>query len=209
MAIQVWDEQAQQYRGVELARYGPSGTLAEALVWVNGEYKRVWPVGPTVPTPLWTDDFTSPTLHERWTLMAGDYTPPGFHGQASGPLAGPDFDLTATTSGNDLTLGILNLTTFEGVMFSLNPGGDPTFADMLGAHFSFAANTSGQSVTIRRQSGQWSLLLDGELAVGTEHMSGAESVYLTAPDPFGSADLPILIAGGANSPMTSVSYTEL
>lgn len=44
MAIQVWD--GTKYVGAELGRFGPSGTLKEALVWDGTKYVKVWPTGP-------------------------------------------------------------------------------------------------------------------------------------------------------------------
>lgn len=44
MAIQVWD--GTKYVGAELGRFGPSGTLKEALIWDGTKYVKVWPSSP-------------------------------------------------------------------------------------------------------------------------------------------------------------------
>lgn len=49
MAIQIWDAQAGQYKSADLARFGGSGTLKEALVWDGTQYVKVWPSGPVLP----------------------------------------------------------------------------------------------------------------------------------------------------------------
>lgn len=49
MAIQIWDAQAGQYKSADLARFGGSGTLKEALVWDGTQYVKVWPSGPPLP----------------------------------------------------------------------------------------------------------------------------------------------------------------
>ena len=49
MAIQIWDAQAGQYKSADLARFGGSGTLKEALVWDGTQYVKVWPTGPSLP----------------------------------------------------------------------------------------------------------------------------------------------------------------
>ena len=40
MAIQIWDAQAGQYKSADLARFGGSGTLTEALVWDGTQYVK-------------------------------------------------------------------------------------------------------------------------------------------------------------------------
>lgn len=47
MAIQVWN--GSEYVGAELARFGATGTLTEALVWDGAEYVKVWPSAPAYP----------------------------------------------------------------------------------------------------------------------------------------------------------------
>ena len=56
MAIQIWDAQAGQYKSADLARFGGSGTLTEALVWDGTQYVKVWSatitITPQAPTFL-------------------------------------------------------------------------------------------------------------------------------------------------------------
>lgn len=62
MAIQVWD--GTKYVGAELGRFGPSGTLKEALVWDGTKYIKVWPNTPPSIYPVsgtWAGN-TTPTV---------------------------------------------------------------------------------------------------------------------------------------------------
>ena len=75
MAIQIWDAQAGQYKSADLARFGGSGTLKEALVWDGTEYVKVWPSGPSYPlVGEWADTAGEVIFHE-WTVpTSGEYT---------------------------------------------------------------------------------------------------------------------------------------
>lgn len=53
MAIQIWDAQAGQYKSADIARFGGSGTLKEALVWDGTKYVKVWPSSPYPMTGNW------------------------------------------------------------------------------------------------------------------------------------------------------------
>lgn len=52
MAIQIWDPATNTYRSADLSRFGPSGTLKEALVWDGSKYVKVWPSAAPSPYPL-------------------------------------------------------------------------------------------------------------------------------------------------------------
>lgn len=192
MAIQVWDEALQQYRGIELARYGADGTLAEALVWHDGRYRRVWPRNPN-----FTDDFTSPELHERWTNMGGDYTPPGLHGLLlQGPQVARDFEITVT-GGRGGQIGAVSATFDQGALAALSPGEDPPYISEIGGSATFAVGAVSENahISLRREGAEWHLLADGEIIVSAPASQ--------------SADLFVILQGVADSPITSVSYTEL
>lgn len=77
MAIQVWDEQTQQYVGAELAKFGPTGTLKEALVWDGTQYVKVWPSGPYPMGGEWTGTnigFDSVAVFIHTIEESGTYT---------------------------------------------------------------------------------------------------------------------------------------
>lgn len=69
MAIQIWDAQAGQYKSADLARFGGSGTLTEALVWDGTKYVKVWPNTPTYPV---SGEWSGP-MPTEWTTIA-DHT---------------------------------------------------------------------------------------------------------------------------------------
>ena len=79
MAIQVWD--GTKYVGAELAKFGPSGTLKEALVWDGTQYVKVWPTSTYPATGSWSGtvpDMSAPLAQQTWathTLTeAGTFT---------------------------------------------------------------------------------------------------------------------------------------
>ncbi|GLB62652.1 hypothetical protein NCCP2495_05300 [Dietzia sp. NCCP-2495] len=192
MAIQVWDEQTQQYRGVELARYGSDGTLAEALVWAGGQYRKVWP-----PVVRWSDDFTSPTLHERWTLISGDYTPPGLSAEVLGPAVTEAFEVSHSKGGNAATsVAVIDESFSNGILVDWSSG--ITVFDM--ATFQSLIDLPNVAPTsrvgLRRTGGQWELLLDG-------------SVAGSAPDTHIGVGLSLYLQGATAAPITQVAYTEL
>lgn len=87
MAIQVWD--GSKYVGAELAKFGPAGTLKEALIWDGTKYVKVWPSGPYPLSGTWTGSLASPailvqhTVTETVTLqiqatVTGNFGPQGF-----------------------------------------------------------------------------------------------------------------------------------
>ena len=197
MAIQIWDAQAGQYKSADLARFGGSGTLTEALVWDGTQYVKVWPPTPTGPTPLWTDDFTSPTPHPRW-LLFGPYNPPGLDTAAGGPQVPDDFEIIieADPAGqpavgaltSDFSAGVI--TTWVEGQLSLTAYGRP----VVNGPSPHPPNAT--SIGIRVQAGVLHLLVDG-VSVGS------------APDPFAGTALYIFVAGRPGYPVTFVSYTEL
>ena len=218
MAIQVWDEQMQQYRGVELARYGVDGTLAEALVWVGGEYRRVWP-----PSRDFVDDFTAPGLHERWTLMEGSYTPPGLSGLVAGPASAPDFEVTIGLPGTpqpSFMVAVMSMTTGEGVMLS-GTEGHYSFMDPAQQYISWglpSGDYAWSTVALRRTAGVWTVHADGHPALGIDNLDPNRDpenpVPIDAADPFPGQDFPLIIGGweavgGGDTVVTSVTYTEL
>lgn len=195
MAIQVWDEQTQQYRGVELARYGADGTLAEALVWADGAYRRVWPTSND-----FTDDFTSPTLHERWMVMGAPYDPPGLSTDLLGPQASDQFELSHTRDGNGYTsVGVLDGTFMQGVGLQWGSMGGVSLMDM-GTGAVLAASPTGAPagsvVGLRRTDGQWHIVIDN-------------TVVDSVPDPLAGVDLSIILSGTPDARITSVVYNEL
>lgn len=76
MAIQVWD--GTKYVGAELGRFGPSGTLKEALIWDGTQYVKVWPNTPPSIYPVsgtWAGNTTSTitTMATHTILESGTY----------------------------------------------------------------------------------------------------------------------------------------
>lgn len=67
MAIQVWD--GTKYVGAELGRFGPTGTLKEALIWDGTKYVKVWPNTPAYPV---SGEWSGP-MPTEWTAIA-DHT---------------------------------------------------------------------------------------------------------------------------------------
>ena len=201
MAIQIWDAQAGQYKSADLARFGGSGTLTEALVWDGTQYVKVWP---TSPVDTWYDDFTSPTLHERWQLLAGDYTPPGLTDAAVlGPQVEGDFELTfsASVAGGDVNVSLLDADMQQVALASVNGVGQAS----LGIDGDVVANSSegvvAGPVTLRRANGAWTVLHDGDPvpAVG--------GGTLTAPD---SHTGPLVVACAAfGATLVNIAYTGL
>jgi hypothetical protein len=196
MAIQVWD--GTKYVGAELGRFGESGTLAEALVWDSaaGQYVKVWP---TTPAPLWEDDFTSPTLHERWTLLDGEYNPPGLAAVVSGPtVSDAAFELTVTRGGTGTAqVMAMNFATFQSVTVVSTGGAPPYMMDStVGAPVHSPVTVpDGARFGLRRAAGQWHLVVD-------------EAVVASMADNH-SAPLVAALFGAPDAPITSVSYTEL
>lgn len=80
MAIQIWDAQAGQYKSADIARFGGSGTLKEALVWDGTQYVKVWPNTPPSIYPVsgsWgpTNVPTAATTFDSHVIEeAGEYT---------------------------------------------------------------------------------------------------------------------------------------
>ena len=198
MAIQIWDAQAGQYKSADLARFGGAGTLTEALVWDGTQYVKVWPPAPTGPTPLWTDDFTSPAPHPRWSLF-GPYNPPGLDTGAVGPQVSDDFEviIEADPAGAP-SVGALTSDFSAGVITAWVDG--QLVLTSLGAPVTiygpYPHPPNATSIGIRRQVGVWHLLVDG-VSVGS------------APDPFAANALNITVEGIPGYPVTFVSYTEL
>lgn len=69
MAIQIWDAQAGQYKSADLARFGGSGTLKEALVWDGTQYVKVWPNSAYPASGSWSGtvpDMGAPEAQRVW-----------------------------------------------------------------------------------------------------------------------------------------------
>lgn len=193
MAIQVWD--GTKYVGAELGRFGPSGTLKEALVWDGAQYVKVWP---TSPSYTWSDDFTSPTLHERWTNLGGTYTPPGLHAVAvSGPAVSASFQIDVTRQGVGQTaMYLADASMSTGV--ALTWGGDQNVNLMsLDQSFTLTAPApEGSTVGVHRLEGRWHLVVDGE---------AVES----APDAIVVGIGIGMLQGSPTAPVTFIGYMEL
>lgn len=197
MAIQIWDAQAGQYKSADLARFGGSGTLKEALVWDGTQYVKVWPPAPTGPTPLWTDDFTSPTPHPRWILF-GPYNPPGLDTGAGGPQVSDDFELSIEADPAGMPLLGASTSDFSAGMSITWVEGRPVLVSEGAPEAIYVPSPHPPNATIgvRRQAGVWYLLVDG-VSVGS------------APDPFAGNALYMIVGGSPGYPVTFVSYTEL
>lgn len=201
MAIQIWDAQAGQYKSADLARFGGSGTLTEALVWDGTQYVKVWPTGPTY---TWYDDFTSPTLHERWQLIGGDYTPPGLTDAAVlGPQVEGDFEVTFSAAAAAGIASVLLLDAGMQQVASAEVNGDGQAS--LGIDGSVVANSPEGfvtgPVTLRRANGAWTVLHDGD------PVPADGGGTLTAPD---SHTGPLAVAAQASgATLVNIAYTEL
>ena len=219
MAIQVWDEKAGHYRGVELARYGADGVLAEALVWDQVRYRRVWPTSND-----FTDDFTSPTLHSRWTLMDGTYSPPGLSGIVQGPLPAPDFEASIglpATPYPEFMLAVMDMMTSTGVMLVGSIASGYAFGDPMGQHTFWNLvheDYAWSTVTLRRFDGAWSVYADGQPVRGVDGLDPSADpdnpVPVEVPDPFPGQQSPLIVGGwesigSGDTLVRSVTYTEL
>ena len=198
MAIQIWDAQAGQYKSADLARFGGSGTLKEALVWDGTQYVKVWPTGPTY---TWEDDFTAPVLHERWTIIEGEYAPPGLTAGVLGPDLGDSFEITVT--GSLVPDGVIVMLVADenfGTVEMLQIDYDMRLSNLAGQ--TSTPGASGGSATLRRADGQWSILVNNEVVIDTN------STPMSVPDAHtGPAVLAISAASGAT--VTHIGYRAL
>lgn len=189
MAIQIWDEATQSYKGVELARYGVDGKLNEALVWDGTRYRRVWP-----RYRDFVDDFTSPTLHERWMLFDGAYTPPGLSGAT---VLGPEIDDTCdlrVAGTGPVVIYLVDENVNPQLFAALTNYGHVQLGEQLSAASGF------DSFALRRAHGAWSVLHDGQL------LTDANGVSLSMPD---VVPVPVSMALEVSGTVTSVTYTRL
>ena len=154
MAIQVWD--GTKYVGAELGRFGPSGTLKEALIWDGTKYVKVWPTGPTY---TWYDDFTSPTLHSRWSILGGTYSPPGLSGiYLAGPAVDATFEIDITsTGGTSVYIGAADFSSVK-VTLGISSG---SVSLQVGTTLAYFSGETPGVVTLRRAAGNWTALADG------------------------------------------------
>ncbi|WP_141564769.1 hypothetical protein [Dietzia alimentaria] len=201
-AIQVWN--GNQWIDADKVRFDGVGGLQEALVWDAslGEYVTVWPI-----PPLWVDDFTTPTLDERWTLMDGTYSPPGLtNALISGPTVSAAFEVTIQ-GGNGATLFAISSDYSAGANVVFAPSGvlrlRDGFATDVGKSEVGAWSVSS-SVTLRRAGGLWTVLVDGRQVEAHPEDGGGP---LSMPD---THTVPLtLMVQDQGSTVDMVSYTEL
>lgn len=202
MAIHIWDDAEQTYRSVDLAQYGSDGTLTGAYMWRDGEWRTLWEKSSGVPEPLWVDDFTAPTLHERWMLLDGEYTPPGLtYATILGPQSDSECEITFTVSELTATsvAAVLFLDSdFNMAAMAMQTGDGVQLVD--GVQRLSPGHTGGDRITLRRVGGQFTVLVNGEPATGPD---GA----LVAPDPGGTLTLAAEAQDGAT--VTLIEYTVL
>lgn len=156
------------------------------------------------------DDFTSPTLDPRWSLMWGTYAPPGLVGDigllAEGTPVGKSFDITitaqvgpSTSSGVAIAIVGVDLDFSMEVLWHSSGGTIAARPHGLTTPVVLTDSAAGvQQVTLRRYSGSWAVLADGvelDLPLFGKYF----------PDE-SEGDITVGLTVAAGSSMTSVDY---
>src|SRR5699024_8351335 len=141
-------------------------------VWRDGAWRTLWERSSGTPEPLWSDDFTSPTLHERWMLLDGAYTPPGLTDAAL--LLGPPVDdacevtFTANYAGGMATLTLLTPEFEQAVIVDQHENGQIVMVNGGGDNITPpGASEPGDRITLRRANGMFTVLVNGAPVTGT------------------------------------------
>lgn len=214
MAIQIWDAQAGQYKSADLARFGGSGTLTEALVWDGTQYVKVWPVGGGA---LWSDDFdTSDTT--LWDNNAfggvypwhnnGEIVNSGVALMGLKPVPeGTRVDFTLGSGVEDGALGMI-LTAPDGSQ------GAALVLSTYGQFLMFGETENlqpsplepGDVLSIVRDAGWLSVLVNDEPAPNNEGLSSESTLRI--PDPFNNDPIVAVQQFFPDTPNPTVSRVQ-